>query len=1069
MVRVHGRAVSAISFSIMMIVMSMSGMIGMNEFELERKELQQEPVALYATSPGHVVFAQYITSTNCGFCMDYGSPGHDQLNNNFPDEYVYISLHSANYGNTADSEAGNIAPIFAVTHLGETGGAPKTAFGDSSSNMAVGCGANTCWDSYFSNGGYMPSNVNDFGMAITQTDNGDGTASVTIGARYLGSGTPPTNLKVYAAVTDMNCEAHPYTNGYKGGNCWEAWLLNNADYASNNHAATTGTGFETINLASSGDWSNTTWTVPINLVAQGFSNFNTVAALFSDYQTTNADESVYAAIDATMMPLIDVGITTFETINEGGTQGFIAGDMISLEVTLTNNGENNYNDGGDIEFFFLDGSDEISLGSSSLSNFAVGATQVYSADFDSTGLTLQPSGTTTFRARLSNIEGDRVSSNDISDTLAFHDMPPVANAPTSISSPTISRGSQIQFEADAISNDLVDDMSTMTPTLESSLAETNSWSNVWVTEMELVGTGGNAHYLFTIQTPMNADTGSYHLRIMWTDEAGQSSGWLISQNAFFLENSLPRLLTNGDDEYAGMPTVKVETVESVSILGLITDSETPLSMLTITSESPEYISWDSSTLSILVEFSAVIRDSHGSPLPQGIHVVVDDGDDTNSGILLFNVIENGAPRWSPIPTQSFDEGGAGAFSLTNYLSDTDENGQPISVAGLSLSIISISDETLATAELSGHSLSVSAVDDDSFGNFDIVLRASDGNMFSDTTVTFVIQNINDAPRIELTEYEEITIQTGDRVFIELIDLVTDVDDSDDEIWITAMTFVPGAVQYNPISGTLTMSWDEAGTELVTISAEDRHGDSTSKVITITIVDDLPLYWENNGVGDLSVEIDTMDYYTNPEITISNIGELSLSEIKVLWNVCNSVTGICHSAGTSHNLGPFIVTTVSDGGLGVGDYLTLVVTAVDDLGMNRVSDEWKQYAIEAIEDVEPTDTIDDSEPVKKFGSIATFGMIGIGLLAMVSLVLVLLITLRRQKEVQAVDWSTHASVNDEGTVDTSEEEDEEEAPDLLSNVPPPPLMSPPLPPEGLPAGWTMEQWHYYGAEYLSRRE
>ncbi len=56
-------------------------------------------------------------------------------------------------------------------------------------------------------------------------------------------------------------------------------------------------------------------------------------------------------------------------------------------------------------------------------------------------------------------------------------------------------------------------------------------------------------------------------------------------------NSLPRLLTNGDDEYAGMPTVKVETVESVSILGLITDSETPLSMLTITSESPEFIGW----------------------------------------------------------------------------------------------------------------------------------------------------------------------------------------------------------------------------------------------------------------------------------------------------------------------------------------------------------------------------------------------------------------------------------------------------------------------------------------------
>jgi len=1059
-----GRTISAISFSIMMIVMSMSGILGLNEFELDRKELQQEPAALYATSPGHVVFAQYITSTNCGFCMDYGSPGHNQLKNNFPDDYVYISLHSASYGNTADSEAGNIAPIFAVSHLGESSGAPKTVFGDSSSNIAVGCGANTCWDSYFSNGGYMPSNVNDFGMAITQTDNGDGTADVTISARYLGSGTPPSNLKVYAAVTDMNCEAHPYSNGYKGGNCWEAWLLNNADYASNNHAATSGTGFETINLASNGGWSNTTWTVPINLVAQGFDNFNTVAALFSDYQTTSADESVYAAIDATMMPLVDVGITTFETNNEN--RGFIAGDTISLEVTLTNNGENNYNNGGDIEFFFLDGSEETSLGSFSLSNFAVAATQVYSVDFDSTGLTLQPSGTTTFRARLSNIEGDRVSSNDISDTLALHNMPPIASTPTSISSPTISRGSDIQFEANAISNDLVDDMSTMSPTLEYSVAETNAWSNVWVTEMNLVGTGGNANYLFTIQTPMNADIGSYNLRVMWTDGAGQSSGWLISQNAFFLENSLPRLLTNGDEDYAGMPTVKVETVESVSILGLIADSETPLSMLTITSESPEFVNWDSSTLTITVEFSAVIRDGHGSPLAQGIQVVVDDGDDTNSGILLFNVIENGAPRWSPIPTQSFDEGGASALSLTNYLSDTDGNGQQISIAGLSLSIISISDETLATAELSSHSLSVSSVDDDSFGNFDIVLRASDGNMFSDTTVAFVIQNINDAPHIDLIEYEEITIQTGDRVSLELIDLVTDIDDPDDEIWITAITFVPGAVQYNPISGTLTMSWDEVGTELVTISAEDRHGSSSSKVITVSIVDDLPLYWENNGLGDLSVEIDTMDYYSNPEITIFNIGELSLSEIKVLWNVCNSVTGICHSAGTSYNFGPFIVNTVSGNGLGVGDYLSLVVSAIDDSGMDRVSDEWKQYAVEPTEDLESNEQIDDRQSVNKFDTFVTVGLIGIVLLVMVSIVLVLMITHRRQRTVQAVDWSTHALVNnDEGTsVDTPREE----APDLLSNVPPPPLMSPPLPPEGLPAGWTMEQWHHYGAEYLSRR-
>ena len=34
----------------------------------------------------------------------------------------------------------------------------------------------------------------------------------------------------------------------------------------------------------------------------------------------------------------------------------------------------------------------------------------------------------------------------------------------------------------------------------------------------------------------------------------------------------------------------------------------------------------------------------------------------------------------------------------------------------------------------------------------------------------------------------------------------------------------------------------------------------------------------------------------------------------------------------------------------------------------------------------------------------------------------------------------------------------------------PMMAnvPPLPPEGLPAGWTMEQWAYYGQEYLKNR-
>jgi hypothetical protein len=33
--------------------------------------------------------------------------------------------------------------------------------------------------------------------------------------------------------------------------------------------------------------------------------------------------------------------------------------------------------------------------------------------------------------------------------------------------------------------------------------------------------------------------------------------------------------------------------------------------------------------------------------------------------------------------------------------------------------------------------------------------------------------------------------------------------------------------------------------------------------------------------------------------------------------------------------------------------------------------------------------------------------------------------------------------------------------------PPPQAGPPIPADGLPVGWTMEQWHHYGAQYLQQ--
>jgi len=93
-----------------------------------------------------------------------------------------------------------------------------------------------------------------------------------------------------------------------------------------------------------------------------------------------------------------------------------------------------------------------------------------------------------------------------------------------------------------------------------------------------------------------------------------------------------------------------------------------------------------------------------------------------------------------------------------------------------------------------------------------------------------------------------------------------------------------------------------------------------------------------------------------------------------------------------------------------------------------------------------------------------GLIGIGLLLAIALVLSLAIVLRRQglASESAIDYASAVREEEYDDSETSE-------PDLMGEVPPPPPMTPPLPPEGLPPGWTMEQWHYYGAEYLRRRQ
>ena len=138
----------------------------------------------------------------------------------------------------------------------------------------------------------------------------------------------------------------------------------------------------------------------------------------------------------------------------------------------------------------------------------------------------------------------------------------------------------------------------------------------------------------------------------------------MASDAFSLMNGIPIVVAPSQPENApstcpsfpGLPTVKVETNERVSLAGLVCDAETDLTNLIITSNDPSFIAWHASAGEIEVNFQTMQWDSMGNPQPQGLGITINDGEDTNTGTLLFSVIENGQPRWSSIAAQSYDEG-----------------------------------------------------------------------------------------------------------------------------------------------------------------------------------------------------------------------------------------------------------------------------------------------------------------------------------------------------------------------------------------------------------------------------
>lgn len=1013
------RSLTPMILAALMLMMSWGALLDaveMNDKDENTAALETVDVTLQATSPGHVVFAEYVGGQNCPPCYGSASPSLSQLKSSNSDEFVFISYIASNYGVLRTAQAGEVSPINRISHLDSSGSnsAPRAYFGECAHGTAAcymaGSGGNNNYDDFFSGAGgksnNMHSTVNDYAMSVSQTPNGNN-VDITVEATYTGGGTK--TVSVFAAVTEHICNSYAYNDGSKPHNCFKKWLTN----PSNN-------GFAELTLSSTP--ASVSWSVPKNTVSGGdVTNMLTVAALQSGWSSDATRYDVYSAADSDMNPL-DLSVTDMTITNlDVSSPGFQTGDRLQLDGTVGNTGQEDYSAGGQIQFFQITSSgSELPIGQAvTLNNLVIGATQSISAEFNTSSISMNSGDpNSVFRVKLTGTVGEKnTGPNNMRDAIAAHDLKPSSSKPISTGSTTIERGETLDFEVTGSSNDNVDNMSTMSAVFQTSVAGANQWTDAWVSGGNLMGAGGgHERFLFTVSPPNSAGSGNYDVRAMLIDARGQEGDWsTVNSNAFSLMNGLPIVVTSDNlgevpsncPTYPGQPSVKVETIERIDVAGLICDAETPLDQLVISSTNPAFRLWDPVTGQIEVKFDTVIKNPQGEVITQPLQVTINDGEDSNSGTLNIMVIENGAPRWSSMPTQSFDEGSGSSLILTPFLSDTDSLGQSASPMGLVVSVEYISNTSLITADLNGHTLNIDAVDDDVFGTALVTIRASDADgQSADTEITVIIANINDAPTLDVSSFDNLRIKVDEEFNFNVASSMYDVDDPVDPInvIVSSDTWKTGS-RYNALSGEIKAWFDSEGIHTISIVVRDSHDGLTAYDVTIEVVDSLPLAWsENADSGDLMIHAENIFIGELPAYAITQNTDLVLTEIVIEWSICNIDSGVCSDFGFENptSLGQYNFSVVKDGGVLFRDQIKINVMAVDSDGFDRKTQSSMSYDVteerpEVVDD-STDDTTTDGDTLDTAGSaVVVYGIIGAFIVALLIAVTLGVMLLRGGKE------------------------------------------------------------------------
>jgi hypothetical protein len=758
--------------------------------------------------------------------------------------------------------------------------------------------------------------------------------------------------------------------------------------------------------------------------------------------------------------------------------------------------------------------------------------------------------------------GESVTSNNIRTTDLEHDRPPTSKSPQVLGTTDISRGNYFSVLAKGDANDNVDTIDTMTFDVEISPAGQNQWSDSTVTGGQNILYLGSANEgrEYSLLPTMDMPAGKYDLRSRAVDARDQTSSWSTTTNAFDLTNAAPSITPNQ------VNPVPCDISTKVDMSGIINDPETPLNQLSITSSDSSFVAWHPSTTEVEVLFSW--SPTQGCRLgQQGLEISMDDGADYSSqgqlpyGTLLFNILENGQPRWQALPTQVVDEASMGVFSLLPYLSDTDDVGNTVSASMLQLEIVGLSNNDVFDVTLDGTNVVFETVDADVNGEVLVTLRASDGEQYSDQDLLIKVNPVNDAPRLDLTGLEEITLKIDTQRTINLMAILTDVDDPANEAFITVTSDEQGAAKYNPIDGTMKLNFKKSGVHIVTINTIDQY-DTNTYTMSVDVFDSFPLYVakENDGSGHFYVDMDDtyIGQYPTANMFLTDSAPVFQS-ITTTWNICNDETGTCDGlyeeeldvtrslVGWETELN--IPSIFMEGELArpsgsiFKDYYQVTVQAIDsngddyktlsgvkwyvledmpapaDMGtemlqshidslqaeivalklqLEQAEDGQDMTSVEELLNTKETsysDACDDprsscpEEDVKSGSSEDGTGNSGnlMLILAIVGGVLFLAVSvgllIRRNDEEKVFDngpvWQDGAlPIHD--TVANSMYGGaaplfQQQMPQPFAQPLPLPVaqpmpvpqipVGPPLPVTGLPAGWTMEQWQYYGQQYL----